>query len=132
MKVLVATAKTQGRRKGDFHWCVEGELVWIAEPCARDKADPENGCGCGRAFAGLSSHRATTTAQVAELAELTPADYAEAIRSSLTEQGWDGSIAEELAAEQAKLAHGWPLGTVVERRLDEFVPRLDHRPGSAR
>jgi hypothetical protein len=123
MKVLVATAKTQGQREGDFHWCVEGELVWIAEACALDRADPDGGCGCGRAFAGLNSHRATTTARVAELAEFTPADYAEAIRSSLAEQGWDSGIAEELAADQAELARGWPVGTVVERRLDEFVPR---------
>jgi hypothetical protein len=27
MKVLVATARTQGDRPNDYHWCIEGELV---------------------------------------------------------------------------------------------------------
>jgi hypothetical protein len=34
MKVLVATADTQGERGNDFHRCVEGELVFLFEPCA--------------------------------------------------------------------------------------------------
>ena len=29
MKVLVATAQTQGERANDFNYCIEGELVWI-------------------------------------------------------------------------------------------------------
>ena len=32
MKVLVATAETQGDRQGDFHHGVEGELVRIDTP----------------------------------------------------------------------------------------------------
>ncbi|MGH3592456.1 MAG: DUF7715 family protein, partial [Pseudonocardiaceae bacterium] len=37
MKVLVATARTQGVRVNDYNWCIEGELVRIGEVCARDR-----------------------------------------------------------------------------------------------
>jgi|SRR6476661_1935988 len=62
MKLLVATARTQGARINDYNWCIEGELVRIGEVCARDRAEPDGGCGCGRGFGGLNSHRATTSA----------------------------------------------------------------------
>ena len=41
MKVLVATTLTQGIDDDDYHYSVEGELVWIQEPCDRDKNDPD-------------------------------------------------------------------------------------------
>lgn len=125
MKVLVATARTQGSRHDDYHWCVEGELVRIGEPCARDRADPDGGCGCGRGFGGLNSHRATTTARVAEV-PLARADYSEAIRSSLWQQGWEPCpcCVEQEADDLAALVLGWPVGAVVERRLDELVVRV--------
>ncbi|MEC3976108.1 DUF7715 family protein [Amycolatopsis sp. H20-H5] len=123
MKLLVATARTQGRRKNDFHFCVEGELVWIGMVCTADEQDPDGGCGCGRAFGGLDSRRSTTTALVAEVPGFSAGDYVEAIRSSIGHQGWDPSLAEEIAHGQLELIRDWPPGTVVERRLDEFVPR---------
>lgn len=124
MKVLVATRRTQGEHATDYDWCVAGELVRVGEVCARDRADPDGGCGCGRGFGGLNSHRATTTAAVAEVA-LSRADYVEAIRSSLEQQGWDpcdDDAAEEADALAAVVA-GWPVGAVVERRLDELTVR---------
>ena len=39
-KILVATGLTQGTNPKDYHYCVEGELVWIQEPCDRDVNDP--------------------------------------------------------------------------------------------
>lgn len=122
MKVLVATASTQGERFNDYHWCIEGELVRIGEVCSQDRIDPEGGCGCGRGFSGLNSHRATTTARIADL-PLSRADYAEAIRSSLQQQGWDpcADCAAQEAAELAALVADWPVGTVIERRLENFT-----------
>lgn len=124
MKVLVATARTQGSRDGDYHWCIEGELVRIGEVCATDRADPDGGCGCGRGFGGLNSHRATTTALVAEV-PLGREDYAEAIHSSLVQQGWGPCpcCTTQEADELAALVAGWPVGAVVERRLDELIVR---------
>lgn len=124
MKVLVATGRTQGSRAGDFDWCIEGELVRIGEVCRRDRGDPDGGCGCGRGFGGLNSHRSTTTAMVAEV-PLDRADYVEAIHSSLHQQGWSPCVdcAADEADDLAELVGDWPVGTVVERRLDELVVR---------
>ncbi len=56
---------------------------------------------------------------------LSRAEYVEAVRSSLQQQGWDpcacGSVDEADAV--AALVGDWPVGTVVERRLEELVVR---------
>src|SRR3979411_1190890 len=120
MKVLVATAETQGRRPNSCNYGVEGELVTVGRVCATDRRDPDGGCGCGRAFAGLNSHRATTTAKGNEI-ELSEDDYVEALRSSLTQQGWPTSDVQELAWWLAQLVSEWPVGTIVERRIDDIL-----------
>lgn len=125
MKMLVATSRTQGVKANDYDWCIDGELVRIGTVCARDRDDPDGGCGCGRGFGGLNSHRATTTAIVAEVA-LTREEYVEAIRSSLQQQGWDpcACCSVDEADDLVELVADWPVGTVVERRLDELVVRV--------
>lgn len=123
MRLITATALTQGLRDNDFDWCVEGELVHFGLVCAKDRYDADGGCGCGRAFAGLNSHRATTTALIREIPGFTFGDYVEAIRSSLEQQGWDPSTAEDEATELLGLAAVWPAGTVLERRLDLIATR---------
>jgi hypothetical protein len=122
MRVLVATTETQGRRGNDFDFCVEGELVTVGLVCAADEQDPDGGCGCGRAFAGLNSHRATTTAKVKEV-ELSEDDYVEALRSSLSQQGWPTGDVGELADWLAQLVGGWPVGAIIERRGDDIMVR---------
>ncbi|PVZ03650.1 DUF7715 family protein [Actinomycetospora cinnamomea] len=120
MKVLVAPAQTQGARRGDFHHAVEGELVRIDPPCAADRRDPDGRCGCGRAFAGLNSARATTTARVADL-PLSRADVVEALRSSLAQQGWDPAEAAQEADDLLRTVADVPVGTVYGRRLSKLV-----------
>ena len=124
MKVLVATDRTQGDPANDYNFCIEGELVRINEVCARDRGDPDGGCGCGRGFGGLNSHRATTTARIAEV-PFSLADYAMALQSSLQQQGWDpcDDCAMSEAVDLAALVLGWPSDSVVERRLDQLVVR---------
>lgn len=122
MKVLVATNDTQGQRDNDFCYCIEGELVTVGLVCAADERDPDGGCGCGRAFAGLNSHKATTTAKVKEV-ELSAEDYVEALRSSLEQQGWSTEDVPELATWLTELVDSWPTGTIVERRLDDIEIR---------
>ncbi len=128
MKLLTATNAGQGLRANDFDWCVEGELVHIGMVCARDRDDPDGGCGCGRSFAGLNSHRATTTAMVRDVPGFTEDDYVMAIRSSLEQQGCDPSFAEHEAALLRCLVGDWPVGVIVERRLDEIVVRQVVQP----
>lgn len=128
LKLLTATNSSQGLRDNDFDWCVEGELVRIGMVCARDQDDPDGGCGCGRSFAGLNSHRATTTAMVRDVPGFTGDDYVLAIRSSLEQQGCDPSFAEHEAALLRCLVRDWPVGVIVERRLDEIVVRQAVQP----
>ncbi|GLZ04209.1 hypothetical protein Acsp03_16750 [Actinomadura sp. NBRC 104412] len=128
MKLLTATYVSQGYRDNDFAGCVEGELVHIGEVCARDKENPDGDCGCGRSFAGLNSYLATTTAMVREIPGFTDDDYVLALRSSLEQQGCDASFAEHEAALLRILVRDWPVGAIVERRLDEIVVRQVVQP----
>jgi hypothetical protein len=125
MKVLTATATSQGARDNDFDWTVEGELVWIGTVCAKDRRDPDGGCGCGRAFSGLSSHRATTTAQVRDLA-LSRDDVMTALAGYYESAGYGVFGPSELEHEVDNLLRvvsAWDAGTVIERRLDRLHPR---------
>jgi hypothetical protein len=122
MKILVATALTQGTASNDYHFCIEGELVWIQEPCDRDRKNPDGPCGCGRGFAGAASHKATTTAAVVE-SEMTREEVVLAFETSLTDGGWPLSWAEDVADENLGIAADLPVGTVIGRRLDEFLLR---------
>ena len=124
MKVLVATSDTQGQRGNDFSYCIDGELVTVGLVCAADEENPDGGCGCGRAFAGLNSHKATTTAKVKDV-ELSEEDYVEALRSSLEQQGWPTEDVGELAAWLVQLVSTWPTGSVIERRLDDIFIRTE-------
>jgi hypothetical protein len=122
VKILVATGLTQGTSPRDYHYCVEGELVWIQEPCDRDRRDPDEGCGCGRGFAGAASHRATTTAMVVE-SDLTREDLVLAYRTSLEDGGWPVAWAEDVTDDVLQLIAPLRPGTIMVRRLDELFLR---------
>lgn len=109
MQLLAATTRTQGRRAGDFDFCVPGELVWVQHPCARG-----DDCGCARAFSGLNSHRSTTTVEVID-APLTEPELVEAVRASLVHGGWPATWAPDVARECRALGGYWKIGTVLER-----------------
>src|SRR5438270_11282699 len=83
MKVLVATRLSQGMRELDFDDCVEGELVWITEPCGRGLAPDRSYCSCSITFVGVASVGMTTTATVTDLEAMTPARYSDALRDAV-------------------------------------------------
>jgi hypothetical protein len=129
MRVLVATHDTNGEVPGDYDFCIEGELVYVQDPCDRDLRDPDGGCGCSRGFAGMNSHRACTTAKVVD-AELSADDVREALHASLVAGGWldpgprtadDAMLVDELLHEVRAVAERLPVGSVVRRRLDLFT-----------
>lgn len=131
MKLLTATRAGQGDRTGDFCFAVEGELVLLGLVCATDEADPDGGCGCGRAFAGMSSHRATTTALVRDL-DLTYDDLRAAVEAHHVAAGLGpdvlgaedfADLVEESVEDAVHFARFWPVGTVVGRRLDHVTRR---------
>lgn len=129
MRVLVATHRTNGVVSGDYSFCIEGELVYMQDPCAGDLKDPDGPCGCGRGFSGMNSHRAISTALVAET-PLSAGEVRTALRSSLEAGGWlnptlfsqvetDG-IVEETLCDMLRVANLFSVGTVVRRRLSQY------------
>ena len=94
MRVLVATTELQGHTPGDYAHAVAGELV-TATVTQCDCPD----CGCDRGFAGLSSHRATTTAMVVENPHITTTDLRDVVYDYLVSGGWLDLLRE--AAEAA-------------------------------
>lgn len=131
MRVLVATETTQGVREDDFSWATPGELVMFGAICADDLRATGRSCGCGRAFAGLHSERATTTAEVVE-SGMTLDDLVLAFRDSLQQGGWidatsDQDDAHELVLtsvmEMLLVADRYPAGTVIGTLLGEQYVR---------
>ena len=130
MKLLTATRERQGERPGDFCHAIEGELVMLGLVCADDEKNPDGSCGCGRAFSGLSSIRATTTALVRDL-DLTYDDLRIAVEAYLVSAGYAehlgpvdlAELVEEIVDDCVHFARFWPAGTVVGRRLDHVHRR---------
>jgi hypothetical protein len=134
MKVLVATRRTQGERPGDFSWTIDGELVHFPiVVCAADRraakaGKPLGDCGCGRAFAGMNSHRSGTTAEIADL-DISREDYVTALASSLHACGWtpreepDDDEVLQMADDLLELAGWYPVGTVLGHKLYDVTPR---------
>lgn len=133
MRVLVAS-KALYPIEGDFNHCADGELVYLQDPCAADLRDPDGGCGCGRGFAGMNSHRGCTKATVVET-QLSRTEVREALRSSLQEGGWldpkfvsatiEREILDGLLHEVAEIAEAFPVGTQIRRRLSLFYSDPD-------
>ncbi|WP_116452045.1 DUF7715 family protein [Blastococcus litoris] len=132
MKLLTATHDTQGAREGDFCFAIEGELVLLGYVCPEDEADPDGGCGCGRAFSGMSSMRATTTALVRDL-DVSPDDVRMAVEGYHVSAGIGPDVIggtefqEVVAATLEDLAQiaQLPVGAVVGRRLDHLTWRSE-------
>ena len=131
MKLLTATRERQGEQDGDFCFAVEGELVLLGFVCATDEANPDGGCGCGRAFSGMSSMKATTTALVRDL-DITYDDLIGAVETHLVAAGTGpdalGPVAfadllDETVQGTVHFARFWPVGSVVGRRLDSVHVR---------
>jgi hypothetical protein len=136
MHVLVAAKPTPAGPR-DFCFAVPGELVMPPTIiCADDRLHPDGAgpCGCGRAWAGLTSERATTAATVAEL-DLTRQDYIQAHADALHAGGWIATATlDDLpldlwafvisqAIDLLEVAAGYPVGTVFGRRLDDVILR---------
>ncbi len=119
MKVLVATRQTQGAVRGDFCHTIDGELV---TPHVVECSDPER-CGCSRAFSGLASDRATTTAMVVDLEHIDRARLEVAVRDNLERWGIPSGVPDEEIDDEVHdhleaiewACAGRPVGTIVRR-----------------
>jgi hypothetical protein len=131
VKVFVATSRTQGEQDDDYCCTLDGELVHLP---VLECASPD-GCGCIRGFAGIASHRATTTAEVATR-DLTDDGVLSAVTDSLISGGWvpdaqhDAALhreaellAHEVTADLLELATRLPVGSVLGRRGTKLLVR---------
>jgi hypothetical protein len=128
MKVLVATKETQGRRRNDFCWAKEGELLKFAFECDGESIDGK--CGCRRSMTGVESHKGTTTMKVAELG-ITMKGYVELIKDAYLKGGWfedDPKTLQETAETDAKIiaeqAEFFGLGAIIEKRGNQLIERI--------
>lgn len=125
MKLLVATADTQGKRKNDFNWCNEGEILIFAVECDGEKVDGP--CGCKRSLSGLDSHKATTTFKAVNV----PITEAELLQKLIDHWTKNWSFTQDEAEEQAtddikelrRLAEHFPDFAIIERRGRTFRVR---------
>lgn len=149
LKVLVSTRRGQGQRNSDFFESDEGELVFLT---LEGDCNVDAECGCRRSLEGKKGR--STTFMVMESAlsqdeyinlcresmtytgrfkpeELDPEFYKKGIASV----GGDLLVAdllienflptpEEEADLLLKVADQYSVGTVLERRHDEFLPRI--------
>lgn len=122
INVLVSTTETQGAAPGDFCWVPEGELVArYGVVCASERPDG-SGCGCGRAFGGLTTHKSTTSAMVVPV-NMTEAQWRAALHQTLVDTGWAtwmaaGEVAaliDELVAVDLHSVAQLPAGTILGR-----------------
>ena len=81
---------------------------------------PSTGAYVG--FAGAASHRATSTAMVAE-SEITRDDVILAFETSLPDGGWPIEWAVEIADDNLEIAAQLPVGSIITRMLDNFFLR---------
>ncbi len=124
MKVLVATHKKQGKRKNDFCWATDGELVRLGMVCDSDHG-PDGPCGCKRSLPGFDSHKSTTTVEVVDR-DLTPEQFHQQLAKSFSDSGWglsDDDVKAD-ADELLRLAACFPVGCVVEIRGKSIKERL--------
>jgi hypothetical protein len=119
MKIIVATNKTQGRRKSDIHplYNFEG-IVGYPQPCGK-KHGLDAACPCRRSFMLLTSKGITTTAVVVDAPTLTAEKYAALFINVYSDEG----SARAIATEFIKVAAGFNFGDVLERRGNKIQKR---------
>ena len=121
MKVLVSTCESQGKRKNDFCYVPEGELVMLGFEC--DGGNVDDDCGCSRSMVGMACGKGTTTMTVVDIPEMTQTKFREELLASLISSGWAEpgdakgvTWANEVAAELVRIASAFPVGGVIEKR----------------
>lgn len=118
MQLLTAA---RGARADDFAHTVPGELVMVNPiVCDRDRnAERDQGCGCGRAFIGLTSGKATTLAVVAELDIDSDALVAIAT-DALAGMGYHHEDIGDLIADLIEDGQDYDMGTHLRRWIDDI------------
>jgi len=115
MKVFVATKEGQGKRKNDFCWAKEGELVKFCFECDGESID--GNCGCRRSMGGFNTLSATTTFKVVDM-DITREEFIRRFAESEEKAGWIWTDEEisRFGNEMLETAKEFPTGKVLEKR----------------
>ena len=127
MKILLGIKETQGKRKNDFSFTNDKEILRFGFECDGERVDGR--CGCKRSMVGTVTHKSTTTMKIEEV-NLTEEQLADVIFQSLKDAGWiteKNESSEKLVKEQIEdiknVASSFPAGAVIERRGRAFAMR---------
>ena len=122
MKIFVATKETQGKRKNDFCFTNENELVGFSSECDGESVDGK--CGCKRSMSGFDTRKCTTTFKVIET-DMTKEQYCLAFKKSNDKAGFKFSDIESniFADELLEIANKFPLNKVLEKRGNTIQER---------
>ena len=128
MKLLVATMDTQGTRKNDFYFCIEGEPVKWTTECDGETVD--GNCGCKRSMIGLISNCGTTTMKVVDV-KITAKKFREMLVKNYKKAGWYKAYGKKKAEEIIDLefeslteeARKFYVGAIYEKRGGVFKVR---------
>ncbi len=127
MKILIGTKETQGKRKNDFSFTNDREILRFGFECDGERVDGR--CGCKRSMVGVVTHKATTTIRVEDV-ELNEDQLSDILFQSMKDAGWiteKNESSEKLIKEQIEdiknVANSFPAGAVIERRGRAFAMR---------
>ena len=112
MKLLVSKT-VASPDPSDFNFLPDGEIVqegFIV--CCNSHS-----CGCNRSFSGITTMKATTTAEVAEVA-LTEKDLDALIAKNGEESGWGEPVARARMKVTREAIANIPVGTLVRAFFD--------------
>lgn len=123
MKVFVATKEKQGKRKNDFSFTDEGELVKFGFECDGESVD--GNCGCKRSMCGFDSQKATTTFKV-EDRDISEEEFIKLFLQSEKDAGWykegDKDFVD-FAKELLKYPASFVVGDILEKRGKKIQTR---------
>lgn len=122
MKVLIATKETQGRRKNDFSFTNEGELVKFGLECDGEEVDGK--CGCRRSMVGFDSKKATTTFKIEER-NITKKAFIKLFKESEEKAGWkfEDKDMVDFAKELIEIPSKFEVGDILEKRGEKISIR---------
>lgn len=123
LKYLTSTTETQGKRKNDFCFVPEGEILKFG--FEEDGEDIDGKCGCRRSMVGIDCFKATTTMKVTEL-NLTEDDLVNLIVDS-ENKAWGIKVSAEDVKDDVKeiirIASLFPADTILEKRGNKIGQR---------
>lgn len=118
MKVLVSVNKPV--RKDDFCWVPDGEILY-EQGLTCSSFERAMQCGCGRSLAGTTTHKSTSTMEVAEV-DMSDDDLIRLALKCGEETGWGARYVLAGLDRMREEAAQFEVGTQVSARISALDP----------